>query len=153
MSFSNYKNFEIYKGKSILAVDYGTKVTGLAQFCPGREPFPSPFGKIIYKSDEQVVAEIQQIVDDEVIDIIVLGLPTYEDGNQSEMTKRVKAFGLILETNIKNIQLKYQDETYSTYSAKERMMNSPQYNFQVDPKKLDAVAASIILEDFIRQDK
>ena len=153
MSFFNYKNFELYKGKSILAVDYGTKVTGLAQFCPGREPFPSPFGRIIYKSDEQVVQEIKQIVDDEVIDIIVLGLPSYEDGNESEMTKKVKAFGVILETQIKDIELNYQDETYSTYSAKERMMSSPQYNFQVDAKKLDAVAASIILEDFIRQDK
>lgn len=153
MSFSNYKNFELFKNKSILAIDYGTKVTGLAQFCPGREPFPSPFGRIVYMSDEQVINEIKIVVEDEVIDVIVLGLPTYEDGNDSEMTKKVRAFGLKLEAKLTDIELIYQDENYSTYSAKERMMSSPQYNFQVDAKKLDSVAASIILEDFIRQDK
>jgi putative Holliday junction resolvase len=33
------------------------------------------------------------------------------------------------------------------------MKNSPRYNFKVDLKQIDAVAASVILEDFIRRKK
>jgi putative Holliday junction resolvase len=43
-----------------------------------------------------------------------------------------------------------QDETLSSYSAKDRMENSPQFNFKVDLKQIDAVAATIILEDFLQ---
>ena len=149
IDFENYPNFNKFKGINILAIDYGTKVTGLAQFCPGREPYPQPRGRIIFKSDEQLIEELKAFIEEDFIEILVLGLPLYLDGNESEMTKTVRAFGKKLEKSFDKLQIVLQDETLSSNAAKERMMSSPRYNFKVDPKKIDEVAATIILEDFM----
>lgn len=150
MSFENFPRFDLFKGRGILAVDYGTKVVGLASWCPGREPFPQPYGKIIYQNDAQVIKEIKQIFDDEALDIIVLGLPLHADGSDSEMTKKIRIFAEQLKSVATNAEFYFQDESLSSFEAQERMKNSPRYGFKVDPKQLDALAASIILEDFIR---
>ncbi|WP_372651802.1 Holliday junction resolvase RuvX [Halobacteriovorax sp.] len=148
--FENYKNFNKFKGLNILSIDYGTKVTGLACYCPGREPFPQARGKVIYQSDEQLIKELTFIVEEDFVEILVLGIPYYLDGNESEMTKRVRAFQDKLKAQFPNIDIYEQDETLSSTAAEERMMNSPQFNFKVDPKRIDEVAATIILEDFMR---
>jgi putative Holliday junction resolvase len=46
-----------------------------------------------------------------------------------------------------------QDETLSTQDAKNRMLNSPKYNFKIDLQKIDALSAAIILEDFMQNSK
>jgi putative Holliday junction resolvase len=150
MNLSQYPNFKRFSGKNILAVDYGIKVTGTATFCPGRDPFPLLFTSIVYKSDQQVITELSQIVVDEGIDVLVLGLPLFTDGKESEMTQRVRKFGEELQAAISSIEFYLQDETLTSYEAEDRMKNSPEFNFKVDMKKIDMVAASIILEDFIK---
>lgn len=150
MSYENFEKFKIHKGKNILSVDYGTKVTGLASFYPGRDPFPTPFGRIIYKDDLSLIKSIKEIIDEEFFDVIVIGFPLLLDGQETEMTKKAKLFGELVRTEIKEVEVYLQDETLTTYAAQDRMKNSPQYNFKVDPQKIDEVAATIILEDFMR---
>ena len=149
MSLENFNNFKKFCNKNILGVDYGTKLTGLASFNPGREPYPVPYGSIKYQNDEILTQDIMKIIDSESIDILILGIPYHMDGKSSEMTLKVKRFGELLESKI-NIHLYFQDETLTTYEAESRMKNSPQYNFKVDKNKLDSISASIILEDFIK---
>ncbi|PIK14969.1 Holliday junction resolvase RuvX [Halobacteriovorax sp. JY17] len=148
--FENYQNFSKFKGLNILSIDYGTKVTGLACYCPGREPFPQARGRVIYQSDEQLLNELTIIIEEDFVEVIVLGIPYYLDGNESEMTTRIKLFKEKLMERFKEIQVFEQDETLSSTAAEERMMNSPQFNFKIDPKRIDEVAATIILEDFMR---
>ncbi len=150
MSFESFPRFSHFSGRGILAVDFGTKVVGLASWCPGREPFPQPYGKIIYKDDAQVIQEIAKIFNDEALEVIVVGLPLYPDGKDSEMTTRVRAFATLLQETISAAEVHLQDETLSSFEAQERMRASPRYGFKVDLKQLDALAAAIILEDFIR---
>ncbi|MBL6990961.1 MAG: Holliday junction resolvase RuvX [Bacteriovoracaceae bacterium] len=152
MNLKNFINYKKYLNKQILAIDYGTKVTGLATFRPGRDPYPLPFGKVIYEGDEQLIQKLAQLVDDESIDLVILGLPLLLDGKESDMTTRVREFGEALLKVLmgKNVALYFQDETLTTYEAKDRMKNSPNYNFKVDPKQIDALCAAIILEDFIK---
>ncbi len=135
--------------KHILAIDYGKRVTGLATYKTNNDPYPLPYGRIIYESDQQLVQEILTIIDNEVIDIIVIGLPLYTDGNESEMTQVVYTFKALLSQNC-SLPIFLQDETLTTFEAQERMKNSPRYNFKIDPKQIDALAASIILEDFLK---
>ena len=149
IDFKNYPNFNKFKGISILAIDYGTKITGLAQFCPGREPYPQPRGRIVFKSDEQLITELKEYIEEDFIEVLVLGLPLYLDGNESEMTKIVRSFSEKLMLAYPDQKVFLQDETLSSTAAKERMMSSPRYNFKVDLKKIDEVAATIILEDFM----
>jgi putative Holliday junction resolvase len=149
--FSHYPRFQALQGKRILSIDFGTKVIGTAMFCPGRDPFPYVAEKIIYKSHDESVKVLAQLVLDEAIDVVVLGIPYFIDGKESTNTVAMKNFGGVLKKSLDtSIQFFEQDETLTTKTAEERMKNSPEYNFKVDPTKIDCLSAVIILEDFIR---
>ena len=140
------------KGQKVLAIDFGTKATGLALFAPG-DPYPRPYDTVAYRSDDQLIKAIQQVVSDEVVTIVVLGMPRFLDGKPSSMTVRVEKFSAKLEEAIAPLPLLEQDEALSSAEAKERMRESARYNFKVDPRKIDELAASIILEDFMAENK
>lgn len=148
--FSLYPRFHQFRNKTILGIDYGSKVTGTALYCPGKDPFPLMAEKIIVRSDDQVLRELENFIDAESIEVIVLGVPYYLDGNESENSVRTKAFGQKLKERFPKLEYFEQDETLTTKAAEERMLNSPQFNFKIDVTQIDCVAATIILEDFIR---
>lgn len=138
--------------KNLLAIDFGEKVIGLASYCVNRDPYPIPYGRIINKGLDVVKKELSRILDDECIDIIIVGLPRLTDGKETQSTDRARQFLNWVREQF-NLEVHEQDETLSTYEATERMKNSPRYNFTVDLTQIDAVSASIILEDFIRRNK
>jgi putative Holliday junction resolvase len=138
------------KGQKVLAIDFGTKATGLALFAPG-DPYPRPYDTVAYRSDEQLIKAIQQVVSDEGASIVVLGMPRFLDGKPSSMTVRVEKFSAQLKEAIAPLPLFEQDEALTSAEAKERMCESARYNFKVDPRKIDELAASIILEDFVAE--
>ncbi|MCP4912269.1 MAG: Holliday junction resolvase RuvX [Oligoflexia bacterium] len=144
------EKIERFRNQNILTIDYGTKVVGLASFCPGKDPFPMTYGRIIVKDDLQVISELKQVIEDEFFEVLILGLPLFTDGKESEMTQTVRNFGKLLEKEI-GIEPILQDETLSSFEAEKRMQEDPRYNFKVDPKKIDEVAACIILEDFFKK--
>lgn len=150
MSLRQFPNFNKFSGKNILAIDYGTRVTGTATFCPGKDPFPLLCRNLTYQSDEQLARDLKVIIEQESVDLLVLGLPLYTDGSESDMTQRVLKFGTLLKSTFPLIEHYLQDETLTSYEAEDRMKNSPQFNFKIDRTKIDMVAASIILEDFIK---
>lgn len=133
-----------------MAIDFGLKVTGTAFFCPGRDPFPMMGEKIIYNSNAQVIEALGHLIDQEGVDALVLGIPYFIDGKESETTKVIKHFGELLKNRFPNLLYFEQDETLSTKAAEDRMKNSAQFNFKVDLTRIDCLAATIILEDFIR---
>lgn len=136
--------------KTILAMDFGEKFIGVATYCVNRDPFPVPFGRIQNLGMPHVVKELKKLIDDESIDIVVIGVPKLTDGKTTTMTAKAITFVSEIRNQI-TLPVEEQDETLSTYEAESRMKNSARYNFQVDLKQVDAVAASVILEDFIRR--
>lgn len=138
--------------KSILAMDFGEKFIGVATYCVNRDPYPTPYGRIANTSPEAVIKELTRILDDECIDVIVIGLPHLTDGKKTSTTQKAQNFVNFIREHF-TLPIEEQDETLSTFEAENRMKNSPRYNFQVDLKQIDAVAASVILEDFIRRTK
>ena len=142
-------NLEKFKNKKILAIDFGTKIAGLAKFCEGRDISPYPYGSLKYVNDDKLISEILNIVKESSTDIAVLGVPKLLDGKETSMSKKIRDFGGKLGDKLGSTPLFYQDESLSTFEAEERMRESPRYNFRVDKKQLDALAASIILEDFL----
>lgn len=138
------------KRQKILAVDFGTKATGLALFAPG-DPYPRPYDTVPYKNDDQLIKAIKQVVSDEGVSIVVLGMPRFLDGKPSSMTARVETFSAQLEQALAPLSLFQQDEALSSAEARERMRESARYNFKIDPAKIDELAASIILEDFLAE--
>ena len=147
-----FKNYKKFIGKSILSVDFGEKVIGLASFKPGVDPYPLTRGRIINKSLSQVIEELSTVIDEDFTEVLIFGIPYLLDGQETSKTKEMKNIFSIIEKQFPSLQCYEQDETLSTKTAKDRMLNSPEYNFKVDLKKLDEVSAVIILEDFIRND-
>ena len=148
--FSHYPNFQKFLNRRILAIDFGTKVIGTSTFCPGRDPFPVMSEKIIYKSHEESIISIKKLIENEDIDVVVIGIPYFLDGKESQNTINIKKFAQQLKNALKDKESFEQDETLTTKAAEERMKNSPEFNFKVDPTKIDCLSATIILEDFIR---
>lgn len=138
--------------KNILAMDFGEKFIGVATYCVNRDPFPTPYGRIANTGPEAVIKELKKIIDDECTDVVVIGLPHLTDGKKTSTTEKAQKFVAFIREHF-TLPIEEQDETLSTFEAESRMKNSPRYNFQVDLKQIDAVAASVILEDFIRRTK
>ena len=138
--------------KTVLAIDYGTTVTGLALFNPKRDPWPLPYGKIVYKNDSQLIEEVGKKIEEESVGILVLGIPLCKDGGKSPMTKKVEQFGEALKAALsETVEFYCQNEHLTTFEAQDRMRSSPRYNFTVDPKEIDALSACIILEEFLME--
>lgn len=133
-------------------MDFGEKFIGVATYCVNRDPYPTPYGRIANKGQEAVLKELRSILDNECVDLVVIGLPHLIDGKTTSSTERARNFVTMIREQI-TLPVEEQDETLSTFEAESRMKSSPQYNFQVDLSQIDAVAACVILEDFIRRTK
>ena len=139
-----------YYQQRLLGIDFGEKVTGLALFCPGVDPLVQPYGRCLGPWPE-MINTIREIVAQENIDRLVLGLPLLPDGQEGTQAAKVRRFAQALQKAIPQCPLSLHDETLTTEEAIYRMQQSPRYNFKVAWKELDAWSAAIILEDFVCQ--
>jgi putative Holliday junction resolvase len=149
VSYSQESNFYLFQNQQLLAIDYGEKVTGIATFIPGNDPFPLMGERILFKSKPQLTKSVIKQANELDVQALVLGKPLLTDGRVSDMTKKVLSFGQFLADQ-SGLPVYLQDETLSTETAKDRMKNSPEFNFKVDLKKIDCLSAVIILEDFLK---
>lgn len=138
-----------------LCLDLGSKVIGMAYYKKNETPYPLGNDRIIVKSQKQSIDEIINLVEDDFFTHLIIGVPFFTDGSESETTLKTRAFikkmkEELKKRNLGDIKVYEQDETLSTFQAKERMQNSPEFNFKIDMKKIDIVSAQIILEDFLK---
>lgn len=69
----------------VLAVDFGTKHTGLAL---GVDKVTTPLSSVTTKNTDYLIHEIIKVVDEERIKLIVVGNPLNKDTKQSKLTKK-----------------------------------------------------------------
>ncbi len=138
-----------FSGQRLLALDWGEKFIGVATYHVGVDPMILAWGRLKGGSFQDVWTQLQKVLDDESIDVVIVGVPFLTDGRAGSMTHKAREF---LNELVKVCPLRVfeQDETLSTFEAEERMKRSPRYNFQVNLSEIDAVAATVILEDFLR---
>ncbi len=122
----------------LLGLDYGIKRVGYA-IGDAKTKIVSP-GKIL-NNDKNLIKNIVNIVKSYNISTIVLGYPITLKGKEGQRAILVKAFKEELEKEI-NIPIYLYDERFSTVRAKE-----------LNKKNLDAIAAYIILSDFINENE
>ena len=129
-----------------LAIDYGTKRTGLA-ICDASETIASPL--TVVHGREHLLKEITQIIKTENVGAVVLGLPLNMNGSEGPQAEIVLKFADQLQAHLK-IPVYFQDERLSSFGAEEKLAPA---NLSKDEKKkrLDAVAAAEILEAFLEQ--
>ena len=148
IDFADTRRGRAFAGRLLLGIDYGTRRIGMAAYRAHRDPAPYPYDTLRYRGDDHLAQQIRTVVGQEDAAAVVLGVPHLLDGRQSSMSRRICAFGRGLEALLP-VPVYCQDETLTSFAAEERMQSSARYNFKVDPQHLDALAAVIILEDFL----
>jgi len=129
-----------------LAIDYGTKRTGLA-ICDRAETIASPL--TVIQGQKELLKKIAVVVETENVEAVVLGLPLNMTGSESSQTKLVFKFAEQLKDYL-HIPVHFQDERLSSFSAEEKL-TSAKFTRGKKRKRLDAVAAAEILEAFLEQ--
>ncbi len=151
--FIRENNETLTESPRYMAIDYGSKFIGLASFFEGVDPFPICYDRVANDNENKSIKQILKLVDLEEINHLIVGIPYLLDGKETPMTRMIEDFAKQLKSEIErnkmSCQVSFQDETLSTYTAQERMKNSPLYNFRVDLSKIDSLSAKIILEDFL----
>ena len=131
-----------------LGLDLGTKTLGISM-TDKTNTLVSPFKVLRFKSEdyESVIDDLKQIINDYDIGIIVLGLPKNMDGSIGFAGERSKKFQELLKINGINSEL--VDERLTTVMA-ESIIHQNNENIKNSKKKIDSIAASIILESYLR---
>jgi len=80
-----------------LAIDHGTKRTGLA-ICDAAETISSPLG-VIY-GQKELLKKIAEVVEAENVEAVVVGLPLNMTGSESSQTKLVRKFAEQLKNRL-----------------------------------------------------
>ena len=127
-----------------LAIDHGKKRTGLA-ICDRNETICSPL--TVISAQHNVLNKIVEVIADEGVEGVVLGLPLNMDASEGPQAKIVRAFAEELAVLI-DIPINFQDERLSSFAAEDKLAPA-ELTRKKSKKHLDAVAAAQILENFL----
>lgn len=122
----------------MLGVDYGRKKIGLAL---AEGSLAEPMGVVRVGSANEAVRKVKQVIEEENIERLVLGL------SEGEMAEETEEFGRKLEKELE-IPVAFQDETLSTKMAQDLSIKAG-----IRRKKRrfleDAYSAAIILQAYL----
>ena len=130
----------------ILSVDYGDKRTGIA-VCDKLEMLASPVCVITEWNKEVLAQKIVDIANEKKAEQIVIGLPKNMDGSKGFRADACEELGEIIK-NITSTPVTFWDERLTTVSA-HRILSDNNVRGKKRKNVVDAVAADIILQDFI----
>ncbi|MBE6161408.1 MAG: Holliday junction resolvase RuvX [Firmicutes bacterium] len=133
-----------------LGLDLGTKTCGVA--ISDRTNTLASFLKVIrfnFEDYESIIPELKEIIKNNNITQIALGLPKNMDNSCGFAAQRSMNFKKIIEENI-NIKVNLVDERLTTTEA-ENILIGMDKSREKRKKVIDGVAATLILESFIRE--
>ena len=129
-----------------LAIDYGTKRTGLALSDPtGTLARPLPF--LPTKADAKLAREIAALAQKEQATLILLGLPRHMNGSLGESAAAVQAFAAVLEKTT-TVPVKLVDERLSTVQASRQLRESGR-DARAQRGLIDSEAAAVLLQGYL----
>ena len=133
-----------------LGLDLGTKTLGLA-ITDKLGIISSPYKVLRYDNINKLIDELLIIIKDEEVDELVLGLPKNMNNSLGFASERSLNFKSLLESKC-NLPIHLVDERLSTMEA-ENILLSSDTSRQKRKKVIDAYAASIILDTFLKSKK
>ena len=128
-----------------LGIDNGEKRVGLALSDP-LKIIATPFRTLLVHNTNQVIRELDKIIDEQDVELIVVGNPLGMKGQQTAQTKRVMKFTDKLRDIGYKVML--EDERLSSVSAK-RVMIEQKIKTGYNKELIDQIAAAIILQQFL----
>ena len=147
-----YKNFQDLKNDlpnkgRMIGLDVGSKTIGVA-ICDDSWMIASPKTTILRKSNKDDFAQIKQIIAENKIVAIAIGLPLTMNALESDMSKFVRRFTENLDEFLDDGKIIFIDERLTSFEAAEVMREA---GTKKNRKKavIDQIAASLILQDLI----
>ena len=133
-----------------LALDLGTKTLGLA-ISDKLGIIASPYKVLRYEDTNKLIDELLEIIKEEKVDELVLGLPKNMNNSLGFASERSLSFKTLLESKC-DLPIHLVDERLSTMEA-ENLLISNDTSRKKRKKIIDAYAASIILDTFLKSRK
>ena len=130
----------------IFSVDYGDKRTGIA-VCDKYEILASPVCVLNEWNAEVLADKIVEVSKEKKAEEIVVGLPKNMDGSKGFRADACEVLGELLKQRT-DIPIKFWDERLTTVSA-HKILNENNVRGKKRKAVVDAVAAEIILQDYI----
>ena len=131
----------------LIAIDIGTVRIGMAIADPDTN-IAMPLTTIHIRHSDDPYRAIADIIAQHGSTRIVVGWPLELDGSEGAAIKRTKAFLQRLKAVAPNIKIARQDERLSSVAA-ENALQAMQTTGSQKKNKVDAIAASLILQMFL----
>ncbi|HNP20399.1 MAG TPA: Holliday junction resolvase RuvX [Fulvivirga sp.] len=130
----------------ILAIDYGTKRTGLAVTDP-LKIIASPLETVPTKS---LLTYLGAYVSKETVETIVIGMPKNLQNNDTHSTDQVRKFILALKKTFPDTPVKEVDERFTSKMAFQTMIDGGlKKKARQDKSTVDKLSATIILQSYM----
>lgn len=142
MILSDYKDFP--RVGRIIGLDWGLRRCGIA-ISDEKRGFVFVRPQIHVKNQDELIQNILNILSVDKIVGIVVGLPLYEDGTESETTKMVREFANLLSVHV-DLPIIFVPENLTSIAAQEEIGCKSISRIK---QELDSVSAKIILENAI----
>ncbi|RFF32506.1 Holliday junction resolvase RuvX [Wenzhouxiangella sediminis] len=137
---------------ALLGIDFGQRTVGLAI---GHRLTGSarPLDPVRYRDTDSLMAQLDAVLGQWRPSVAVLGLPLAGDGSESDMSRRVRDFAARLARQYPDIEFRFQDERLTSHAAAQRHASRRQQGRakRSDARRLDSVAASLILESWMAE--
>lgn len=132
----------------ILGIDLGKARTGVA-ICDRGELLASPLTVVTEYHREQLVEKLSALAKENKAELLAVGLPRNMDGSEGESAQNAREIGALLEAAT-GLPVEFVDERGTTITA-HGYLNETNTRGKKRKAVVDAVAATVILEDCLRR--
>ena len=131
----------------ILGIDYGRKRTGVAV----TDPLKIVAGSLATVPTHTLMQFLKDYLAREQVERIVIGQPTQLNGEPSESIRYITPFVKRLRTELPDMPIVMYDERFTSTIAHQSMIDGGmKKSDRRDKSRVDAIAATIILNDYLQ---
>lgn len=134
----------------ILAIDYGTKRTGIAV----TDELQLIASGLITVDTKELMAFLKKYISAENVVLLLVGKPKQKDGTDSDVEKHILEFLVNFKVLFPELEVIRVDERFTSKLAFKTMIDSGLKKKQRQNKALiDEISATIILQDYLYNKK
>ena len=132
--------------KRIIGIDYGEVRVGIS-LSDLTQTIAKPFRTISYKNLDDLLTQLKEIIIENEVDKLVVGIPYNMKGEDTKQTLKVKEFISFLESHL-SYDIALIDERLSSIEA-EKTMHKMNIKTGHNKSDIDKIAASVILQEYL----
>jgi putative Holliday junction resolvase len=131
-----------------VAIDYGTKRTGIAVTDPG-QMIASPLETV---ASHDLMHFLEEYFSREQVETLVVGQPRKLDNTESESMKQIRFFVAAFRKRFPAMHVEWMDERFTSSLAKDALLEGGMKRSDRRVKgNIDKVSAALILQSFLEQ--